>query len=111
MKRVGLSYVFGVFFMISSAQDVLTISDRKISLDEFKSVFFKNNHKPDITKEYLEEYMNLFVNFKLKVIEAEELGLDTNQSFILELEGYRKQLAKPYLKNNEFDAKMLAPKN
>ena len=47
--------------------------------------------------------MDLFVNFKLKVIEAEELGLDTNQSFIVELEGYRKQLAKPYLKNKEFD--------
>ena len=47
--------------------------------------------------------MDLFVNFKLKVKEAEELGLDTNLSFITELEGYRKQLAKPYLRNNDFD--------
>ena len=41
----------------------------------------------------------------MKVIEAESLGLDTNRSFITELEGYRKQLAKPYLKNNDLKIK------
>ena len=107
MKKVCLSFFLGAFVMISSAQDVLTIAGKNISLEEFKSVFYKNNHNTEITKEYLEEYMNLFVNFKLKVREAEELGLDTNRSFITELEGYRKQLAKPYLKNNEFDVHML----
>ncbi|MEC9208814.1 MAG: peptidylprolyl isomerase [Bacteroidota bacterium] len=107
MKRVVLSFVLSVFVTVLSAQDVLTIADKNISLEEFKSIFYKNNHNAEITKEYLEEYMDLFVNFKLKVREAEELGLDTNHSFITELEGYRKQLAKPYLKNNEFDAQML----
>ena len=107
MKKVVLSFILVMFFVISSAQTVLTIANNDISLEEFKSVFYKNNHNTDITKEYLEEYMNLFVNFKLKVREAEELGLDTNNSFIMELEGYRKQLAKPYLKNNEFDDQML----
>ena len=107
MKKVGLSFVLGAFFLMSNAQDVLTIADKNISLEEFKGVFYKNNHNTAITKEYLEDYMNLFINFKLKVREAEELGLDTNSSFITELEGYRKQLAKPYLKNNEFDSLML----
>jgi peptidyl-prolyl cis-trans isomerase SurA len=107
MKKVGLSFVLGVFVMIASAQNILTIADKNITLEEFKSVFYKNNHNTEITKEYLEEYMNLFVNFKLKVREAEELAMDTNHSFITELEGYRKQLAKPYLRNNEFDAQML----
>ena len=107
MKKVVLSFVLGAFFLMSNAQDVLTIADKNISLEEFKGVFYKNNHNTAITKEYLEDYMNLFINFKLKVREAEELGLDTNSSFITELEGYRKQLAKPYLKNNEFDSLML----
>ena len=107
MKKVGLSFVLGAFFLMSNAQDVLTIAGKNISLEEFKGVFYKNNHNTAITKEYLEDYMNLFINFKLKVREAEELGLDTNSSFITELEGYRKQLAKPYLKNNEFDSLML----
>lgn len=107
MKKVGLSFILVAFFMIANAQDVLRISDKSISLQEFKSIFYKNNHNTEITEDYLEEYMNLFVNFKLKVREAEDLGLDTNSSFIAELEGYRKQLARPYLRNNEFDAQML----
>jgi len=107
MKKVCLSFVVLAFIINSSAQTVLTVSDKEISLEEFKSVFYKNNHDTEITAEYLDEYMDLFVNFKLKVREAEELGLDTNTSFISELEGYRKQLAKPYLKNNDFDSQML----
>jgi peptidyl-prolyl cis-trans isomerase SurA len=51
--------------------------------------------------------MDLFVKFKLKVKEAQDLGLDTISSFVAELDGYRKQLAKPYLKNEKFDENML----
>ena len=42
--------------------------------------------------------MDLFVNFKLKVRNADELGLDTIAAFVTELEGYKKQLALPYLR-------------
>ena len=107
MKKVGLSILLGAFVLISSAQDVLTIADDNISLEEFKNVFYKNNHNADISADYLNEYMELFVKFKLKVREAQELGLDTIPSFVNELDGYRKQLAKPYLKNEEFDENML----
>ena len=51
--------------------------------------------------------MQLFINFKLKVKEAEELGLDTTSDFKSELEGYRKQLAQPYLTDNEVNDKLL----
>ena len=107
MKKVGLSIMLAAFVLISSAQDVLTIADDNISLGEFKNVFYKNNHNADISADYLNEYMELFVKFKLKVREAQELGLDTIPSFVNELDGYRKQLAKPYLKNEEFDENML----
>ena len=107
MKKISLIFLFGIFFTFLNGQSVLKIDNQNVSLDEFKSIFYKNNHETEITKEYLSEYMDLFVNFKLKVKEAIELGLDTNQNFINELEGYRKQLAKPYLKNKKFDKKML----
>ena len=107
MKKIGLSILCGVFAFAISAQDLLTIDNQRISLDEFKNVFYKNNNNTELTKEYLDEYMQLFVNFKLKVKEADELGLDTIESFISELDGYRIQLAKPYLKNKEFDENML----
>ena len=106
-KRLVLSFILGFSVFFLTAQNILSIENKNVSLEEFESIFYKNNHETEITKEYLEEYMDLFVNFKLKVYEAKELGLDTNSTFISELEGYRKQLAKPYLKNSEFDAQML----
>ena len=107
MKKIGLSILCGAFALVISAQNVLTIDSQNISLEEFKNVFYKNNNNTELTKEYLDEYMQLFVNFKLKVKEADELGLDTIAAFISELDGYRIQLAKPYLKNKEFDENML----
>ena len=107
MKKIGLSILCGAFALVISAQDVLTIDTQNISLEEFNNVFYKNNNNTELTKEYLDEYMQLFVNFKLKVKEADELGLDTIAAFISELDGYRIQLAKPYLKNKEFDENML----
>ena len=108
MKKIGLSILCGAFALIISAQDVLTIDNQIISLEEFTNVFYKNNNNAELTKDYLDEYMKLFVNFKLKVKEANELGLDTISAFKSELDGYRIQLAKPYLKNNEFDEKMIS---
>ncbi len=107
MKKIGLSILCGAFALATTAQDLLTIENESISLEEFKTVFYKNNNNTELTKEYLDEYMELFVNFKLKVRNADELGLDTVAAFITELDGYRTQLAKPYLKNKEFDENML----
>ena len=108
MKKIILSILLGALSPVISAQNVLTIDNQNISLDEFNNVFNKNNYNSELTKEYLDEYMQLFVNFKLKVKEATELGLDTNAAFKSELNGYRIQLAKPYLKNKEFDKGMLS---
>jgi peptidyl-prolyl cis-trans isomerase SurA len=45
--------------------------------------------------------MELFINFKLKVKEAREAGLDTVKKFKTELDGYRAQLARPYLTDSD----------
>jgi peptidyl-prolyl cis-trans isomerase SurA len=76
-----------------------TIGGTPVYVSEFSYVYNKNNaNNPDAyTKENINEYLNLYTNFKLKVKEAEAMGLDTSSSFKKELEGYRKQLAQPYL--------------
>jgi peptidyl-prolyl cis-trans isomerase SurA len=76
-----------------------TIGGRNVSVSEFTYVYNKNNAKaPDAySAKSLKEYLDLYTNFRLKVREAEELGLDTTESFKKELEGYKKQLAQPYL--------------
>ena len=75
----------------------MTIDDREITKSEFEAIYKKNNRDSVITKSDLDEYSELFVNFKLKVMEAEELGMDTLKKFTRELSGYRDQLARPYL--------------
>ena len=93
-----------IFNLSVYSQDVLLeIDNDQITLDEFSHIFNKNNENEEIDKAYLDEYVELFINFKLKVKEAKNLGFDTVPSFINELEGYRKQLAKPYLRDDNFN--------
>ena len=77
---------------------LLTIGSHKVSLNEFEWIHQKNNTQ-NINNQSttIEEYLDLFINFKLKVIEAENLGMDTLGTFKKELAGYREQLAKAYL--------------
>ena len=103
MKRY-ITLILALLSLGLYSQDVLLeIEDDRISLEEFKHIFNKNNDNEEIDKEYLDEYIELFVNFKLKVKEAKSLGFDTVKTFMDELEGYRKQLARPYLRDDNFN--------
>ncbi len=87
---------------------LMTIGATKVTVSEFENVYHKNNNKDAAgDSKSLNEYIDLFVNFKLKVNEAEELGLDTARSFKEELGGYRKQLAQPYLTDKDVNEKLL----
>ena len=86
----------------TSAPIILEIGEHKVPTEEFRYIYAKNNSKSGeaFSEKSLNEYMELFINFKLKVLEAERLQLDTVPSFQKELSGYEKQLAKPYLNEN-----------
>jgi peptidyl-prolyl cis-trans isomerase SurA len=87
---------------------LMTIGGNRVTVSEFENVYHKNNSKESVTDtKSLNEYVDLFVNFKLKVKEAEELGLDTAKAFKEELAGYRKQLAQPYLTDKDVNEKLL----
>ena len=107
-----LIFLSGVFslsaFCQSSDPVLLQVANEKITKNEFIKVYEKNNiksEKPD--NKALEEYLDLYTNFRLKVTEAETLGMDTIKSFRDELAGYRKQLAQPYLSDNQASEKMI----
>ncbi len=69
-----------------------------VTPEEFLAVFTKNNVEgEELTRESVEEYLALFINYKLKVKEAEAMGMDTLPAFRQELQGYRDQLSRPYL--------------
>ena len=86
---------------------LLTIGDEQVSLEEFERIYRKNNNESSLNRQDPEAYLELFINFKVKVKEAEALGMDTTTKFINELEGYRKQLAKPYLVDEEAKEAMM----
>jgi peptidyl-prolyl cis-trans isomerase SurA len=88
---------------------IITVGKVKVPFREFKYVYNKNNASATDanTEKSVREYVDLYVNFKLKVMDAEKDGLDTTQSFKKELEGYRKQLAKPYLTDKSVTEKLV----
>ena len=106
-KYIFLAVVIVVSSFSVKSQELMNISGESVSLDEFVNTLMKNNHDREITKEYLDNYVDLFVNYKLKVLQAKELGLDKDEAFISELEVYRKQLAKPYLQAKEFTEELV----
>lgn len=81
---------------------IFTIGSDAILQDEFLRQLNKNRKdKTTPTEAEIREYLDLYVNFKLKVKEAISMSLDTNPAFKSELAGYRKQLAAPYLNDKK----------
>lgn len=89
-------------------QVLMKVAGEDITKGEFLKVYFKNSKKDkEIDQKSLEEYLQLYINFKLKVAEAKELGLDTTKAFITELSGYRAQLAQPYLNDKRISEALI----
>ena len=106
--RVAITLSCCLFFIASFSQQgpgrqkslaLLQIGKRSITTEEFLYLYKKNHQDTvkDYTPEKIQEYLDLFINFKLKVEEARSRGLDTTAAFIKEYEGYRDELRKPYL--------------
>ena len=105
MRKIIPVLVIAISGLTVNAQEkdpvLLKIGGKDVNLSEFNAIFNKNNSKEKATEESIQEYLDLYIKFKLKVREADELGYDTLPKFINELEGYRKQLAQPYLTDKE----------
>lgn len=92
--------IFYSSLMIAQKTDnrvLLNIAGENVTAGDFMYVYNKNNlNREEQGPDAIKEYLDLYINFRLKVRAAEELGMDTLQTFQKELEGYRKQLAQPY---------------
>lgn len=112
IKKLVIFLLFLFFTFNPFARDeetLLTIGNTKVSKAEYERIYRKNNnnlYNPE-DKKSPQEYLELYINFKLKVLEAEALKMDTNSVFINELKGYRKELAAPYLTNVEFNEQLV----
>jgi peptidyl-prolyl cis-trans isomerase SurA len=86
---------------------LMTIGDSKVHLSEFMYVYKKNNKDQANDPAALENYLDLFTTFKMKVKEAEDMKLDTSATFKNELAGYRHQVAQPYLTDKKVNDSLL----
>lgn len=92
--------IFSSLFVANAQDDFLfTIGDTKVQKSEFEYIYKKNNfnNKADYSRKSLEDYLNLYINFRLKVKEAIAEGLDKNERFKEELNVYEKQLVDSYV--------------
>ncbi|AFM05330.1 parvulin-like peptidyl-prolyl isomerase [Bernardetia litoralis DSM 6794] len=89
---------------------LLKIDDQIVSADEFEYLYQKNNSTQEDSlwnREKIQEYLDLYINFKLKVEEAKDSGMDTSQAFKKEFEVYKNQLAEPYLTPKNVSKKLV----
>lgn len=107
MKRVLLLSFLLVNFILSFGQDkrgevLFTIDKDSFYTAEFTRVYNKNLElvKDDSQKD-LNNYLDLFIGYKLKVEKAKKLGLQNNSKYQNELNSYRNQLAKNYLNDSK----------
>lgn len=96
---VVLSLFLSVLEAQTSADEVLfTIDNEPVYSSEFIRVYNKNiDLVQDESQKEVDEYLNLFTNYKLKLKEANQLGLQNKESYIRELDSYKKQLAKNFM--------------
>ena len=104
--------IFGLFNMQAqtSEKDILfTVANEPVYASEFIRIFNKNlDLVQDESQKDVDEYLKLFINYKLKLKEAKEQGLDSKPSYIRELNNYKKQLAKNYLTDSEVTEELVA---
>jgi peptidyl-prolyl cis-trans isomerase SurA len=87
---------------------LFTVEGNPVHVSEFNYIYTKTNGKDaNFSRASLEEYLDLYVKFKLKVQKARDMKLDTIPSLQRELEGYRRQLANSYLIDKEVTDKLV----
>ena len=102
MKKAFLSLILLAGSIIGFAQEdavLLTINGEPVMASEFLYIYEKNNQETSLEKKSMAEYLDLFINFKLKVAEAVAQGVDTTEAFRKELAGYRAQATPKYLQD------------
>ena len=93
----------------ASQPAIITLGKVQVPTDEFSYYYQKNNANAEdaFTEKGVREYLDLYINFKLKVMDAERLKMDTSSGYQKELESYRKQLSQPYLTDKDVNERLV----
>ncbi len=105
---VSALVVAGIACGAYAAKDpvLMKINNKEVKLSEFEYLY-KKNLEQQVNKESIDEYVDRFVNYKLKVAEAEALGYDTLPRIKSELDGYKSDMLAPYLTDTEMEERLV----
>jgi peptidyl-prolyl cis-trans isomerase SurA len=99
---VALMFLSSIIIGQDKDEVLMKVGNSDVRVSEFKYIYEKNNGaNADYSEKNVNEYLDLYIKFKLKVEKAKQLQLDTISALISELSGYRKQLASSYLIDKE----------
>ena len=103
MKKTFIILAAMTVSLAAAAQSktLMTVNGKPVSAEEFVYIYEKNNQAGAIDPKTMDEYREMFINFKLKVAEAEAQGIDTTEAFLKELKGYRAQATPKYLQDQQ----------
>ena len=104
LKNIFLSLLLFSSSALAQVSDpvLMTVNGKEVRRSEFEYAFNKNNSNLVEDGQTVEEYLPMYIDFKLKVAEAEALGLDTVASFREEYKRDRAQMAEDYLIDPNF---------
>ena len=99
-KLLLSTVLVGSVLIATAAKDpvLMKINGKDVKLSEFEYLYNKNS-KQQVEKESLDQYVDRFITYKLKVADAEADQLDTLPSFQKELNGYREEMVRPFLED------------
>ncbi|MCH5225685.1 MAG: peptidylprolyl isomerase [Muribaculaceae bacterium] len=95
--------IIGIGLMNAKVRDgiIMTVDGEEVPSYEFVYLFNKNNQQ-QIQPQTLDEYLQLFEIYRLKVAEAKKQGVDTTSAFIKEMNQYRRELLEPYISDTDY---------
>ncbi|MBK7636155.1 MAG: peptidylprolyl isomerase [Saprospiraceae bacterium] len=105
--KIQIVLTFSLCILITGyaqkAEDILMkVGSTDVTVGEFRYIYEKNNGaNANYSEASINEYLDLYTKFKLKVEKAKQIKLDTIEALKVELDGYRMQLAGSYLIDKE----------
>ena len=85
---------------------LMTVDGKDVHVSEFEYLYDKNNNQ-QLEPQTLDQYLDMFAVYKLKVADAEHAGIDRSESFIKEFDKFRKELSAPYLIDNDVKEQLI----
>lgn len=86
---------------------IMTVGDDRVRMSEFEYLYRKNNSQQTV-QVALDKYIDMFVDYKLKVCAARSAGLDTMRTYLDDMRSYTLQLAEPYMTDREMTDSLVA---